>query len=184
MVDSHNVQRPSWFPYVIHPLLDNKSRSLDISFDLSASTFSPLRYTGGRKIPISAEDLEEAATYPTITRLRVVCDTIHQWPIEITHDKSHKPSTIPISLGDILLHLHRALHQYIYRKDLMELDGRQEAKIARAYTRRCNNVSSIAPGEVRQGVKRVDYLSSKVHFKGMVKLQAENGWEIWKLNVH
>lgn len=76
----------------------------------------------------------------------------------------------PITVGDVLLQIHRALHLMITRNDWNALDTGEEGKITKAFFKRC---SAGGPGHkdwfVSQGVKRVDYLLDKVLFRGLIR---------------
>jgi hypothetical protein len=126
--------------------------------------------------------------------MRIICDVIPQWPIELEYtpyDIRGEPvsmpsingSVPPISLGDVLYAIHRALHTQITHLDWGRLTLSEEIATARAYTRRCRSVPSVAQYEASEGVKRVDFLLERYVFKGLVRAPGEDGYDEWKLIV-
>jgi hypothetical protein len=205
-----NAPEPSWFntpimssPWMyssqptqfrIHPLLNGEAPRPDFFFDLSSPKFSPLRVLApGHTSFVDIGDLREPATHPPITRLRIVCDAIPHWPIEIQQDTYQTMTTLspiafpsslpPITLGDILVALHRGLHQQITHLDWAKLSVSEEIAVSRAYTRRCKSVSNYAQLEANQGVKRVDFLLDVFMFRGLMRVPSEDNWETWKLLI-
>lgn len=73
--------------FVIHPYLDGETPRPDFHFDLSSPTFSPMRLVAlGQSALLTADDLNQPATHPPITRLRIICDAIPLWPIELQYN--------------------------------------------------------------------------------------------------
>jgi len=181
--------------FMLHPLLNGESPRPDFAFDLSSPTFLPVRYVGpGQTVELSLAELREPATHPPITRMRILCDFIPQWPIELEYtpydmhgEHLSLPSingTIPpISLGDVLYAIHRTLHKQITHLDWGRLTLSEEIAIARAYTRRCRSIPSVAQLEASQGVKRVDFLLDRFIFRGLIRAAEEEGYNEWKLIV-
>ena|ERR1700722_1246783 len=177
--------------FQIHPFLNGESPRRDFYFDLSSPKFYPVRWVGPTQVvPITMDQLQEPATHPSITRLRIICDIIPQWPIDLEYNPYaqgglHIPTPpVPISLGDILVALHRSLHMRISHIDWAKLSVSRETAVSRAYTRRCKNIPSLSQFELSQGVRRVDYLLEKVMFKGLVRVHGTaDGFETMKLIV-
>jgi len=179
----------------IHPLLNGEAPRPDFGFDLSSPTFRPVRYVGpGQTTVLSLEEMRETATHPAITQMRITCDVIPQWPIELVYspydihgDHLSLPpvsgTVPPITLGDVLFAIHRVLQTQITHLDWGRLSVSEEIAIARAYTRRCRSVPSIAQLEASQGVKRVDFLLDKFIFRGLVRDPNSHGFNDWKLIV-
>lgn len=176
--------------YHIHPLLNGENPRGDFLFDLSAPKFSPLKYMGpGHVVPLSPDELQQAATWPTITRLRIICDLIPQWPIDIQFDPGYvgphgtppgyQPP--PITLGDILVRIYEHLGQRITHMDWAGLSPQDETAIARAYTTRCKSLGSLEAVERSHGVKRIDYCSGKVWFRGLTRVG--DGMDVLKLHL-
>lgn len=181
----------------IHPLLSGPSgepRSQPIVFDLSSSSFSPLRVVGaGRVEPISPEELAQPATHPPTTRLNITCDKTPRWPIVLDYDLataaanggylSGSASKIPITLGDVLYAVYTSMQTQISHIDWARLSNTEEAAISRAYTRRCRAIPSMEELLAAQGVRRVDYLLRKCMFAGLVRAQGDESYDNMKLVV-
>jgi hypothetical protein len=59
----------------------------------------------------------------------------------------------------------------------------EEIAIARAYTRRCRSIPSVAQLEASQGVKRVDFLLDKFIFRGLIRAHGGDRYDEWRLVV-
>lgn len=188
-------QPPPQPQFMIHPLLNGEAPRPDFGFDLSSPTFRPVRYVGpGQTTVLSLAEMRETATHPAITQMRITCDVIPQWPIELAYSPydihgehlSLPPvsgSVPPITLGDVLFAVHRVLQTQISHLDWGRLSMSEEIAIARAYTRRCRSIPSVAQLEASQGVKRVDFLLDKFIFRGLVRDPNSQGYNDWKLIV-
>lgn len=105
-------------PIILNPWIDASSLRQDFNFDLAITAFTPLRLLGpGQPVMISAEDMREVATYPPLRCLRIVCDFIPNWPIDLEFRPSNptlyspyspnqvafrqQPSSPPITLFDV-----------------------------------------------------------------------------------
>ncbi|KAF7315042.1 hypothetical protein MIND_00018400 [Mycena indigotica] len=172
---------PAFNPYPtsfhIHPWLNGEMRN-ELSFDLSLTDFAPHRAVGPEQfIPLSALDIHQPAFYPAITRLHIVCDAIPNWPIDIVF-KGGSGAPPPISLGDILIEVHKKMHQAISHREWDELSFDQEQAVTRAFTKRCKIDAQFrrAAGwdhhdltTRKQGVKVVDFLNGRTMFRGLVR---------------
>lgn len=168
----------------IHPLLNGESPRPDFHFDLSSPRFSPVIWLGpGQVTPLTMDHFSQPATHPPITRLRIVCDIVPQWPIDLEYNPYQAAPSVPITLGDILIAIHRSLHTRISHIDWAKLSVSEETAVARAYTRRCKSIPSVAQFEASQGVRRVDYLLDKVMFRGLLRVAGGNGFDTLKLVV-
>ena len=86
----------------------------------------------------------------------------------------------PITVGDVLLTIHREMQKGITHHDWAGLSTREETQVARAFQRRCKSVGPQGQMQLRSmGVKRVDYLLDKLMFRGLVR--TEEGLEQLKL---
>jgi len=115
--------------------------------------------------------MSHQATWPPATRLRVICDLIPQWPIDLVLDDSlYVPGTVPppIKVGDLLAAIHRTLHERITHDDWGRLTEEQVVAVSRAYTRRCRMLPQHEMTERKDGVKKVDFLLKNVWFRGLV----------------
>jgi hypothetical protein len=139
---------------------------------------------------MSMYDLEQSAANPQMTRVRVVCDAIPQWPVDLqvigTSLSPHRRrrAALPyLTLEDVIHAVHALLHHKISHEEWGRLSVSQETDVAGAYTRRYK--ASGSDWEVRQqqseGVKRVDWLLKNTWFKGLTWVGSESGVEQLKL---
>ena len=172
----------------IHILLTGNSTTPLLVFDLSAPVVSPRRRINPTQaIPLTALEIDQSATYPELQHLRIVCDAIPQWTLDlhITGRSIYPPrpdrAAIPyITVGDILHALHSHLHQDVTRDEWARLLPEQELDVSRAFTRRYKS-SGAARRAQSDGVKRVDFLLRRYYFKGFVWLCPEN--RIGRMNL-
>ena len=141
---------------------------------------------------LSQYDLEQPATHPQMTRVRIVCDMIPQWPVDLqvlgTSLSPHRRrrAALPyLTLEDIVQAVHASLHRKISHEEWGRLSLSQETDVARAYTRRYKASGSewVEQQQRAEGVKRVDFLLKATWFKGFTWLEPENGVERLKLLV-
>lgn len=183
-----NIHPPLLPQTQIHPWLNGEAPRGDFLFDISWSHFSPQRLIGpGQRIPLTMEDLSEPAFHPPVSRLRIVCDLIPQWPIDLQYNPYYlgqdsyaaMSSPPPITFGDILIAIHRNLHQRISHLDWGKLSISMETAVSRTYGRRCKQMGSLQMVERANGVKRVDFLLGRSWFRGLVPM----GGDVVKLIV-
>jgi len=166
-------------PLQIHPWINGDVPSPEFVFDLSVSNFAPCRVVGpDQLVPLSLADLQQPAFYPPVTKLRITCDMIPNWPVDLVCPVGMGMQAPPITLGDILVAIHQKMHQRITHSDWGRLSMAEEGLVSRAFTRRCRR-ESIHPGvryhsddelpERQQGVKVVDLLLGKHRFRGLVR---------------
>ncbi len=141
---------------------------------------------------LSSYDLEQPATHPQMTRVRIVCDMIPQWPVDLqvlgTSISPHRRrrAALPyITLEDVIHAVHASLHRKISHQEWGRLTTSQETDVARAYTRRYKSSGSEWSERRQQaeGVKRADFLLKTTWFKGFIWLDPENGVERLRLLV-
>ena len=139
---------------------------------------------------LAVYDLEQPATSPQMTRVRIVCDAIPQWPVDIrvigTSLSPHRRgrAALPyLSLEDVVRAVHASLQHNISHEEWGRLNTAEETEVARAYTRRFKACGSsyAAREQQAQGVKRVDFLLRNTWFKGFTWLEPENRVEKLKL---
>ncbi|KAK7681894.1 hypothetical protein QCA50_014856 [Cerrena zonata] len=187
-------QYPAPPPSQFHPLLNGEGQTPLLFFDLSIHAFNPLRVaspgsTTGKALTL--EELQQQATYPGVTKMIITCDAIPQWPITLepvdvnsnflSVNRGANPQ--PITLGDVLVAIHRHLQTQISHRDWVKLSNDEATQIARAYTRRCRTFPSAESFEASQGVRKVDYLKDRYVFKGLTRRRGEDGFEYVKLLV-
>ncbi|KAJ7169098.1 hypothetical protein C8R43DRAFT_982236 [Mycena crocata] len=171
-------------PLHIHPWINGDVPSPEFVFDLSISGFNPQRMIGpGQAAPLSMADYQAPAFHPPVTKLRICCDMIPNWPVDLILGGGGGMQPPPITLGDILVAIHQKMHQRISHLDWGRLSMSEEAAVSRAFTRRCRMESMRrdetyrSDGELperQQGVKVVDFLLGKTMFRGLVR--SEDGY--------
>jgi len=182
-------------PAQFHPLLNGETvQEPLIHFDLSLDSFTPMRVTRAGNThgtPLSVDELKQQATHPGVTRMTIVIDGIPQWPVRLSQSNNPTASYLsvpdqwstaleqhtPITLGDILVALHRMLQMQVSHRDWVKLSQDESTVVARAYTRRCRTFGSEDRFLASQGVRRVDYLKDKYIFKGLVRMRGEDGFD-------
>ncbi|OCH95921.1 hypothetical protein OBBRIDRAFT_719426 [Obba rivulosa] len=184
----------------IHPLLDGETPDGPLLlFDISQSTFSPRRISEPREAQgtaVTLDELGQQAAHPAVTRMTITCDVIRQWPITLEAYDRERPrspyldvpipsrdANVPITVGDVLVAIHRSLQQRISHVDWARLSHSQAADVARAYTRRCRLYPSAEAFEASQGVRRVDYLLDQYMFKGLRRVRRNGSFEELQLLV-
>lgn len=110
---------------------------------------------------------QENATLPTVTKMRIVCDLLPNKTFDITSERDSNGVLAPITVGNLLTFVWRALHSRIAMKDWQTIGMEAEARVSEAYRRRCKSLGPLEAAEKLQGVKWVDMLCGKVWFKGL-----------------
>ncbi|KAJ6593436.1 hypothetical protein B0H19DRAFT_1090290 [Mycena capillaripes] len=164
----------------IHPWLNGDVPSPEFVFDLSVTNFTPHRaFSPDHLAPLEVADLQQPAFYPPITKLRIMCDMIPNWPIDLVFGAvGMGMQAPPITLGDVLSAIHHKMHQRITHADWGRLSMSEEASVSRAFTRRCRRESMHPMAQYRsddelperqKGVKVVDFLLGRNRFRGLVR---------------
>lgn len=182
----------------LHPLLNGEQRGgPPIAFDLSLHDFRVMHLSASGQpmgTGLNVDELAQPATHPGIRKMTITCDAIPQWPLKLEPHERDRGSFLtipfvsrddaPITLGDVLITLHRHLQQRITQVEWKRLNPSEEVAVSRAYTRRCRTYPSVEALERNQGVRRVDYLLDKYMFKGLVPAgSSQDGYEKVKLVV-
>ncbi|KAJ7077610.1 hypothetical protein C8R44DRAFT_863226 [Mycena epipterygia] len=175
-------------PLQIHPWLNGDSPSPVFHFDLAPVAFMPLRLASAnppQSMVLGAAEIREPAFHPPLTTLRILLPKLPFWPIDLALPANVPASQAPpISLGDVLVAMHRAMHMRITHADWATLASEDEQRVTRAFTQRCRAEavrSGVPPAQLRdrevalrnQGVKRVDFLLGKTVFKGLVRVPGD-----------
>jgi hypothetical protein len=179
---------------LINPWINASAPRSDFLFNLASTAYAPLCFFGaGSSSILPDEETREPATHPPLTLMRIVCELIPNWPIELKYRQPNppyspynpnqlpfqhpQPPPPPISLADILVAVHQSLNRPITNIDWAGLDRHQKRDITRAYLKRCGS----SEHERAQGVKRVDFLLDKTRMVGIVRSGVEDGWEVMRL---
>ena len=193
---------PGWGPAPLelprpqlHNLINGELISQHLHINFSVSDLAIKRRTGpgvNHVATLAVYDLEQPATNSQMTRVRIVCDAIPQWPVDIrvigTSLSPYRPgrAALPyLTLEDVVRAVHASLQHNISHEEWSRLTTIEEMRVARAYRRRFKACgSSYAEREQQaQGVKRVDFLLRNTWFKGFTWLEHENGVEKLKLQL-
>ncbi|THH12528.1 hypothetical protein EW146_g7612 [Bondarzewia mesenterica] len=176
----------------IHTLFNGNSYFQFLDLDLSAPTLvTRRRLNATQTVPLTASDLAEPVAIPVIPSLRIVCNAVPQWPLDLrfVHGVLNPPradrAAIPyVTVGDVLHALHAHLQRDVTREEWAQLSLQQETEVSRAYTRRHKSFASDLRLQPQgDGVKRVDYLLRSYCFKGLVFISPENGVVRMKLII-
>lgn len=177
----------------LHNLLNGEiiAQHLYINFAEAELVFKKRTGSGFHGLTtLGGYDLEQPATNPQMTRVRIVCDPIPQWPVDLqvlgttlTPHRRRRSALPYLTLEDVVYAVHASLHRKISHEEWGRLTVSQETEVARAYTRRFKSSSSEWASRQQQaeGVKRVDFLLKNTWFKGFTWLEPENGVERLKL---
>ncbi|KAI0797145.1 hypothetical protein C8Q75DRAFT_709972 [Abortiporus biennis] len=179
-------------PSQFHPLLNAENRQEPcLFFDFSEQRFNPVKTTrpgNTTGTTLSVEELRQQATHPGVTKMVIDIDGL-TWPIELEfsrpssyyltadHRSNYVEESQPISVGDILIAVHRMLQMQISHADWRRLGDEDARDIARAYTSRCRSYPSEQQFLEAQGVRRVDYLKRKHFFKGLSRVPGNDNFE-------
>ncbi|KAI0261266.1 hypothetical protein BC834DRAFT_897011 [Gloeopeniophorella convolvens] len=179
----------------LHNLLNGEIISQHLHINLVSPDLVFRRRTGpnaDQLVTLRGYELEQPATSPQMTRVRVVCDAIPQWPVDLqvvgttlTPHRRRRASLPFLTLEDIVHAVHASLHRKISHEEWGRLTIEQETEVARAYTRRFKASGNARTEREQQaeGVKRIDFLLKNTWFKGFTWLEPENGVERLKLLV-
>jgi hypothetical protein len=176
------LQRPQ-----LHNLINGEiiAHRLHINFAKMDLVFKKRTRSGNHHlVMLGTYDLEQPATNPPMRRVKVVCDAIPQWPVDLqvtgtslSPHRRHRGALPYLTLEDVVHAVHASLHRNISYGEWGGLSLSQRTDVARAYTHRYK--ASGSDWEVRQqqseGVKRVDFLLKNTWFKGFIWLEPENG---------
>ncbi|KAF8142249.1 hypothetical protein K438DRAFT_1442646, partial [Mycena galopus ATCC 62051] len=172
----------------VHPFLNGDAPSPIFHFDLAPLQFAPIRLINPNVNPpqtaqLSAAEIREVAFDPPLTTVRILHPRIPFWPVDLALPATAQSpgQGIPISLGDVLVALHRSLHVRISHADWATLAPADAELVTAAFTQRCRAEavrsgvprSQLRDREVKEreeGVKRVDFLCGRTAFKGLIRV--------------
>ncbi|KAJ7458882.1 hypothetical protein FB451DRAFT_1272758 [Mycena latifolia] len=173
--DNMQGQAAAWMPTggppAIHPWGDGYAPSPTFHFDLAPATFRPRRLVAvhpAESAPLTEAELRVPAFDPPSRALRILHRRLPFGPIHVVLPGA--PAG-PLSLGDVLTALHRALHAPITRTDWEMLDREGSWRVVRAFRQRCRAEGGQDREimELKGGLKRVDFLLGETVFVGLVR---------------
>ncbi|KAJ7636409.1 hypothetical protein FB45DRAFT_788608, partial [Roridomyces roridus] len=175
-------------PEQIHPRLAGTAPSSTFFYDLSYSRFLPQRIFHPLPPPhppqyamLSSRDFNEPAFHPPRTKLRLLFSRLPFWPVDLALPEAMPEHVnIPISVGDVLVALHHALHARISATDYWTLGETDRRAVRDAFAQRCRaeavrsgvpptQLYDVEKREKAQGLRKVDFLCGKTVFTGLVK---------------
>ncbi|KZV76343.1 hypothetical protein PENSPDRAFT_731187 [Peniophora sp. CONT] len=177
-----HVQSPALYraPF-LHRLLDG---TRDVAGDppFQVDLRAPILFMtrrGGDGVP--GVDWNAPATDPMLDHMRVVCDLIPKWPIDIL--VAGRPPSYPLGrstarcliVSDILITVHASLQTPITREEWARLTRLEAARVSRAFKRRCDAYPGGGDIVRRRGIVRVDFLAGRCCFRGLVWRTPANG---------
>jgi hypothetical protein len=162
---------------VVLPWLDGDDPSPVFHFDLAPVAFAPvilIRSNAPHSRLVDQTEFHKSAFHPALNTLRIVHPSMPFWPVDL-----NLPKGTSISFGDVLVGLHKGMHERITHSDWELLDKEEVLAVSTAFTSRCRAEavrSGVPPGQLHDrevetrngGVKRVDFLLGKTVFKGLV----------------
>jgi hypothetical protein len=161
-------------------MLQNSS----LTFNLASPTYSPTISIGpGNWSRIPDHELRHPATWPPVHRLRIICDFLPQWPIDIEPDPSYYSGGYganlpPIQVGDVLWKIWHNMRTAIAQLDWASLPLDRQEAVSKAFYRRYRPYGN---SERERGVLRIDYTLGKVWFKGLTRVG--EGMDVLKMHV-
>jgi hypothetical protein len=179
----------------LHNLINGEiiAHRLHINFSQPDLVFRKRTGSGAHDLAtLSSYDLEQPATNPQMTRVRIVCDAIPQWSVDLqvigtslSPHRQWRPAWPYLTLEDVIYAVHASLHHKISHREWGRLSTSQKTDVARAYTHRFKSSGSEWAERQQQseGVKRVDFLRKNCWFKGFTWLEPESGVKRLKLLV-
>ncbi|KAJ7895942.1 hypothetical protein B0H14DRAFT_2285550, partial [Mycena olivaceomarginata] len=121
---------------------------------------------------LNTAEFRESAFRPPRTALRIVHPHIPFWPIDLAVPVgAAADSCSPITIGDVLANIYRAMHTRVTSEEWAFLDEEKQPAVTQAFAARCHaEAKHDYAQEVairNEGLKRVDCLQGKVFFKGL-----------------
>ncbi|KAF9461046.1 hypothetical protein BDZ94DRAFT_1374307 [Collybia nuda] len=167
----------------VNPWINAEAPRRDFIFDLSSTAYLPLRrFDNGHSSLLTPTRLSEAATLPALMCLRIVCDMIPEWPIDIDA-RNNRGSPPLILLTNVLSQIYKHMQRQILREDWEKLSLIARQEVIKQYTQRCTVAGSIVEQERASGIKQVDFLQGKTRMVGLLLDGEVNGLCIMKLIV-
>ncbi|KAJ7745507.1 hypothetical protein B0H14DRAFT_2542004 [Mycena olivaceomarginata] len=168
----------------IHSWLTPDSRDAPLflfHFDLAPTVFSPLRRFRNEP-PHKVSDIaefRESAFRPAVTALQIVHPRIAFWPIDLNLPFGVAADSFPpITIGDVLVGIHQAMHQPVTSRERAFLHKPEQFAVDWAFNNRCRDeakmIGCASPQDEQKKVsKRIDYLRGKTLFKGLVSVPGD-----------
>jgi hypothetical protein len=156
-----------------------------LMWDISQHPTTAKRITGNHIIMDVSSKLTEVATYPAVDRLVIACNVgVAQRLWGLINVKQSRPGGVRI--WDIMLAIHEYFQIRVGRRELDRIskalgDEKVYEKMADAMYQRCIVTPALPGYEMRNGLKRIDYLGDTTFFWGLYVSYSEEG--TWQLNL-
>jgi len=177
--------KPQIPKFHIHQLL--KSDNPHLLLDLTAARCSPLTPNGRHGvIPVHPGYLSQAATYPELPKITVICPELapfeKEWAITVEPSTFSLSGQMGVTAGDILASVHEALQKAVTHAEWAKISEKDVYEVSMAFTRRCRALGGEFEKERNQGVKRCDFLRDKIVLSGLSQVKSGDG-STFKVNV-
>ncbi|KAJ7047685.1 hypothetical protein C8F04DRAFT_1059730 [Mycena alexandri] len=156
----------------LHPALapSRHMMALDVSYDPAYATLSP-------------RVLAELATSPGLPCITIVFFRYPSWETTIHPSSSKCPAYVTVA--DVLNGVYRYLRRQAEPEELETVPPPHMFSAHQALSRRCNELARMDPiaarSEARKGLRRIDFLSGKSRFAGL--LQTQDSPDRWQFSV-
>ncbi|KIY66158.1 hypothetical protein CYLTODRAFT_423710 [Cylindrobasidium torrendii FP15055 ss-10] len=175
-VNTHEQELPQ-IAWNFHPYLDGRKPSRRFWLDVSLPRFQPLRLNSKNHwVLLTSRELFVNAVEPggmlslslyiggeTRLKIAVVCDTN---PV--------------LTLGNVFHGIYTKLHRRASSSDFEALSANGKERVQQAFRKRCRALGEQQErAELRDGLKRVDLLAGKTHFRGLAPDSAGRLWGIF-----
>ena len=129
-------------------------------WDLRETPAGAARHVNKLDRPLSTRRLNEPATYPPVTSLRITCDIFPEpWVIRATN-------VAGVTLLDVLNAIYTALHARLDTQTWNDLPTKKQQRVQAAFERRCR--LALNPDSCfAQGRLRIDCLVNHTMFGGL-----------------
>ncbi|KAJ7783409.1 hypothetical protein B0H14DRAFT_2959608 [Mycena olivaceomarginata] len=155
-------------PTKIHPWLQPELPSF-IHFDLATTAFAPLCRTRDEPAHrvLNTAEFRESAFRPPRTALRIVHPHIPFWPIDLAVPVgAAADSCSPITIGDVLANIYRAMHTRVTSEEWAFLDEEKQPAVTQAFAARCH-------AEAKHDYAQEVAIRMKVFFKGLMSVPTD-----------
>ncbi|KAJ7781577.1 hypothetical protein B0H16DRAFT_1498918 [Mycena metata] len=146
----------------LHPALAPSRHMMALDVDVS---YDPAYWT------LSPRVLAELAISPGLPCITIVF--FPGWETTIRPSSSKFPAYVTVA--DVLTGVYRYLHRQAEPEELERVPPPNMFSAHQAFTRRCNELARVDPtaarSEARRGLRRIDFLSGKSRFAGLIQTQ-------------
>lgn len=146
---------------LITPLPEDGSDQVHLSWNMLFPTSTVQRSTDPSHISWS-KGRDAPATFPRISSLRIVSDTI-PWVLSV----KAKDNSIGVTCGEVIDSIGYQLGKFSDKNDYDRLASSLRPEVASAYRRNRSREPGVPGGQLGQGMKRLDFLRQDTMFAGI-----------------